>query len=355
MKIFYDNIIFSLQRAGGISLYWSELISASIKKNIDIQFFGSKNENIFQKRIDLNIKTESRISIKILRYMPLLKTLPNGSVFHSSYYRVSFQKNVKNIVTVHDFTYEFFMSGVAKYIHIWQKKIAISKSSGIICVSESTKKDLLKFYPNLKNEKIRVIYNGVGDEFLVLSNPASYLTFQFKNLANRKYLLYVGDRSSYKNFKLAVDVLFGLDDFSLVVIGGGKFNKYEKSIIKERRGDVFHFSGLDGNELNVIYNNACCLLYPSSYEGFGIPIVEAMKSGCPVVSVNVSSIPEVCDNACLLVDNPNLANLIEKVESLEDSEIRKSVIKRGIIRAQAFSWSKCFNDTLKFYEEVENK
>ena len=355
MKIFYDNIIFSLQRAGGISLYWSELIGASIKKNIDIQFFGLKNKNIFQKRIDFGAKSESRIAINILRYMPFLTILPKGSIFHSSYYRVSFQKNVKNIVTVHDFTYEFFMSGVAKYIHIWQKKIAISKSSGIICVSESTKKDLLKFYPNLKNEKIRVIYNGVGDEFSVLSNPASYLTFQFKNLANKKYLLYVGDRSSYKNFKLAIDVLFDLDDFSLVVIGGGKFNKYEKSIIKERRGDVFHFSGLDGNELNVIYNNAFCLLYPSSYEGFGIPIVEAMKSGCPVVSVNVSSIPEVCKNACLLVDNLNLESLIEKVKSLEDSKTRRCAIEKGIIRSQAFSWSKCFDETLEFYKEVESR
>lgn len=355
MKIFYDNIIFSLQRAGGISLYWSELINASIRRKIDICFFGSESKNIFQNKNDINTEPESRVLLKILRYLPLLKILPKNSIFHSSYYRVSLQRNVKNIVTVHDFTYEYFMVGMARYVHVWQKRIAISKSSGIICVSESTKKDLLKFYPNLKNEKIRVIHNGVGDEFSVLSNPASYLTFQFKKLANKKYLLYVGDRSSYKNFKLAIDVLFDLDDFSLVVIGGGKFNKYEKSIIKEKRGDVFHFSGLDGNELNVIYNNAFCLLYPSSYEGFGIPIVEAMKSGCPVVSVNVSSIPEVCKNACLLVDNFNLESLIEKVKSLEDPETRRCAIEKGIIRSQAFSWSKCFNETLEFYKEVESR
>lgn len=355
MKIFYDNIIFSLQRAGGISLYWSELINASIKKKIDICFFGSESKNIFQQRISLSAELESRILIKILRYMPLLKILPKDSIFHSSYYRVSLQKNVKNIVTVHDFTYEFFMVGMAKYIHIWQKKIAINRSSGIICVSESTKKDLLKFYPNLSKRKIRVIYNGVGEEFLVLNNPNSYLTCKYAGLINRKYLLYVGDRSNYKNFKLAVDVLFNLEGFSLVVIGGGKFNKYENGIIKERKSDVFHFYGLDGDGLNIIYNNAFCLLYPSSYEGFGIPIVEAMKAGCPVVSANVSSIPEVCENACLLVNNLNLESLIEKVKSLEDSEIRKHIIKKGIIRSQAFSWNKCFNDTLEFYKEVENK
>lgn len=355
MKIIYDNIIFSLQKAGGISIYWAELIKRLVQKEKETIFFESENQNIFRKELDILIQKESNLNLRLLRYLPFVKKLPKKSIFHSSYYRVSLQKDIVNITTVHDFTYEHFRSGLAKYIHMWQKGFAIKKSDGIICVSQNTKKDLMKFYSTIDESKIRVIYNGVGDEFVKLENPKEYLTDEFEILKNKKYILYIGDRSSYKNFDVAVEVLKKLYDYSFVVVGGKEFSVSENENMKDIKNRIYHFRGIGGDKLNTLYNNAFCLLYPSSYEGFGIPISESMKAGCPVVSTNMSSIPEVAGNAGLLVNEINEDNFINEINRLENSEFRNNLINKGLNQSKKFSWDKCFDETYSFYEEIWNK
>ena len=352
MKITYDNIIFSLQKAGGISIYWAELIKRLVQKEKEAIFFESENQNIFRKELDIETKKENNINLQLLRYLPFTKKLPKKSIFHSSYYRVSLQKNIVNITTVHDFTYEYFRSGLAKCIHVWQKGFAIKKSDGIICVSENTKKDLLKFYPMINESKIKVIYNGVGDEFVKLENPNEYLADRFEVLKNKKYILYIGDRSKYKNFKIAIEVLKKLNDYIFVVIGGQEFSNIELENMKDIKESVFHFRGISGDKLNVLYNNAFCLLYPSSYEGFGIPIAEAMKAGCPVVSTNASSIPEVAGDAGLLVNEIKVENFVNEIKKLENDDFKNALINKGIEQVKKFSWDKCFNETYSFYREV---
>lgn len=355
MKIVYDNIIYSLQKAGGISIYWTELIKRLIQKKDNILFFEFFNNNIFKKYIDIKTQEEFRLNLKILRYLPFLKKIPVKSIFHSSYYRVSLQKNIVNITTVHDFTYEYFGNGLAKYIHMWQKGFAIKRSDGIICVSENTKKDLKKFYPKIDESKIEVIYNGVSNQFLTIEDPEKYLIGDFKILNNIKFILYVGDRSSYKNFDISIRILEELDDYSLVIVGGKELDNSEKEYIKNIKDRVYHFRGIGGVELNILYNNAFCLLYPSSYEGFGIPICEAMKASCPVISTSISSIPEVAGDAALLVSDIKKEYFIKEVKKLENKEFRNELIIKGLKQVEKFSWDKCFDETYKFYVKVYRK
>lgn len=352
MKIVYDNIIYSLQKAGGISAYWSELTSRLQNYGEDITFYGYPNDNIFMSNLDIEIQKESNINYKINRYLDFGQKLPKSSIFHSSYYRISNQKDILNITTVHDFTYEYYRSGIVRWVHSWQKGRAIKKSDGIICISRNTKKDLLKFYPNIKEENIKVINNGVSDLFCPLDKSSRYLVGSYEKLKNKKYILYVGDRNGYKNFDIAVKVTQQIHNSTLVIIGGATLSENEKKLLKK---DYFHFQWISTEDLNILYNNAFCLLYPSSYEGFGIPVLEAMKAGCPVVSSNGSSIPEVAGDAGLLVDKIEVEEFIKVILKLENKDFRDEIILRGIEQAKNFSWDNCFKETLEFYKKVIGK
>jgi mannosyltransferase len=352
MKITYDNIIYSMQRAGGISAYWSELSSRLINNSASVNFYGYPNENIFMKYLDNPVQQETLLSYKINRYLDFRKRLPKGSVFHSSYYRIANQKDVANIITVYDFTYEYYRKGLARFIHVWQKKRAISKSDGIICISENTKRDLLRFHPSISEDKIKVIYISASDKFFQLNKPEKILDQTFSQLNDKKYILYVGDRSIYKNLNIAVDTVQKVDNCTLVIIGGSDLSENEKSDLGD---DFFHFQGVSVEELNILYNNAFCLLYPSSYEGFGIPVTEAIRAGCPVVSTNLSSIPEVAGDAALLVDNITVESLVKEIEKLEDNDFRDEIIVKGLEQSKKFSWDRCFEETFEFYKEVAGK
>lgn len=351
MNITYDNIIFSLQKAGGISIYWVELIKR-LQNRQNVFFYENSNDNIFRKKIQLQTQKNSNLIIEFYRYFPFLKKLPSKSIFHSSYYRVSLQIDVVNITTVHDFTYEYFRSGLAKYIHTFQKGFSIKRSDGIICVSENTKRDLMKFFPVTEESKIKVIYNGVCKELVKLENPIDYLVNEFKILRNKKYILFIGDRSNYKNFDVVIQVIKKLKNYSLVIVGGQDFSEKEKSSMLMIEHKVYHFKGLSGDKLNILYNNAFCLLYPSSYEGFGIPIAEAMTVGCPVVSTNRSSIPEVAGDAALLVDKLEADNFANKIRKLENYGFRGDLINRGLEQSKKFCWDKCFEETHRFYQDI---
>lgn len=356
MRIIMDNIIFSLQRAGGISVYWYELLKRLIETDSECFFYESKNQNIFRQRLDLKTIQESRIPLQLLRYLPFIGNIPEGAIFHSSYYRVPLDtQNAALITTVHDFTYEYFRKGLPKRVHQLQKGHAIRNSDGIICVSENTKRDLLKFYPYIDESNIQVIYNGVGEEFRKLDEPQKFFSQKFETLKSGKYMIFIGDRSSYKNFELTIDILKKFQEFELVVVGGREFSEQDKKLISPVENRIKHFRGMNGERLNLLYNNAFCLLYPSCYEGFGIPVVEAMKAGCPVIGVNTSSIPEVAGDGAVLLEKIDIESLQVAVNKLKDVNFRKNLIEKGLLQSQNFSWNKCFEETFKFYIKILEK
>lgn len=359
MRNLFDNIIFELQKAGGISVYWAELISR-MQKSQDAIYFGRNSSNLLSSRLKLDeLQDELYFSFLPRRYLPFLpfnrKLIEHKHIFHSSYFRYSTSPCSINITTVHDFTYEHFVSGPRLWIHAWQKRMAVKNSRGIICVSENTKRDLLNFHPWLEAEAVRVIYNGVSDAFFPIENSLARLRDFFDFWPDKPYFLFVGDRSAYKNFDAFLGLAEYFPDMALVVVGGKPYSKKERKMLECLAGGIFHFRGVTSEVLNCLYNSASCLVYPSSYEGFGIPVLEAMKAGCPVIATNASSIPEVAGNAALLVNEPTPENLAAEIRKLADPFFKSQIIEKGFAQAARFSWDKCFEETYAFYQELWNK
>lgn len=358
MDIIFDNIIFSLQKAGGISVVWYELLKRALKdESLILEFIESFNSNIFRK--DLVIP-DHKILTSLNSNLPLIlqryynpKRIKSPGIFHSSYYRVAKGSNIKNVTTVHDFTYEYYRKGLPKKIHSIQKYHAIQKSERIICVSNNTKYDLIKLYPEIDQTKIKVVYNGVDNAYQILpdntiQNLKALISFQSK-----EYILFVGDRlSSYKNFKVVAETC-KKTACPIVIVGGGKITHEEKKYLDSMNVAYNHLSGINNSKLNILYNHALCLLYPSLYEGFGIPVIEAQRAGCPVIAANFSSIPEVIGPVDTLLSEPSVERISELINQLKNNTVFAATqIKIGLSNSKRFSWDKSYNETKKVYKEI---
>lgn len=328
------------------------------EKNMKFKIMNSvrKNENIFYKKLKSlnNIIEEKNMTSneKIMRYLDVKIKDAEKFIFHSSYYRICSSKNAINVTTVHDFTYEKHVKGIKKAIHSYQKKRAILKSKLIICISENTKKDLLHFIPEAKNKNIEVVYNGVSNEFYKKEKIENDYDQKY---SKENYIVYVGARKGYKNFDIALDVASKLNNkLKFIIVGGEKLFSEEQKIIENLMGNNYeHLVGVTMEELNSIYNYAFCLIYPSSYEGFGIPLLEAMKAGCPVLAYNNSSIPEVAGPS-LLTENNLTKEYLEKIKILKNEGIRIKIIEEGIEFSKKFSWDKMFDEILDNYKKISN-
>jgi mannosyltransferase len=352
--IFLDNIIFSLQKAGGISVVWMELLKKLINSDLDYSCLEYSNceENIFRRTLKIarqRIIKKKHINIDIQRYFNIKKFSPDIKhddpfIFHSSYYRYCTHKKAINFTTVHDFTYEYFASGIKKNIHCHQKYKAIKKSEYIICISETTKKDLLRYVKGINEKNIYVIYNGVSDDYYIINDNQRISPYG-------DYIIYVGSRIGYKNFNLAV---FAAKKTNLnLVIVGSKLTKKENIFLKRELGEEHFFSliKISNKELNSLYNKAFCLLYPSLYEGFGLPVLEAQKAGCPVVIINTPSVVEIIGDTSLIAEN-DVNSIVEKIKLLNDKSIKQKVIKSGLLNASNYSWDKMAEQIISLYNQA---
>ena len=343
-EIYFDNIIYSLQKSGGISVYWKiledfipvtkRLVYAGREQNI---FFISRNREIplktkilFERYKNVRIKTNSNLPF----------------IFHSSYYRFCKNRNAKNITTVHDFTYELFRSDLKSKLHKIQKKNAVMHSDGVICISENTKHDLYNFYPNYKG-KIQVIYHGYDNNL-----------YNYSGLGidkRTKNVLFVGSRTSYKGFDFTVSLLSKLPLFNLNIIGGGNLTESEIQLMEELIPNRYKKLGFVSNEdLAKLYNESFALFYPSEYEGFGFPVIEAQACGCPVICQKKSSIPEVSGDKCVYVDSADFEKSVNEINKLFESDYYAIIQTDGLENVKRFSWEKCIKETMEFYNSVLN-
>lgn len=342
MTIAIDGIIFFLQRRGGISVYFQKLLEhlelQSMSATLLLQHPAARNVGGHGTKV--SVTTRRARLLERYRACPV----PAGvSVFHSSYYRLPGTPRTPTVVTVHDFVYERHAKGPRRWVHMAQKHTAIRAAQAVICVSEATRQDLMEFVGETPGQTVHVIHNGVSEVFRPLSAAPT----------SRPYVLFVGERRGYKNFAQLLAAMAFLPDLELRCVGGGDFRPAEwASAPAGVRHRVRHLGFVSDDELNQHYNHAFCLAYPSRYEGFGIPVIEAMRAGCPVVSIQCKAVVEIGGAALTVAADADPRALADAVLRLTDSAYRNQVVSKGFDISSAFSWDVTHERTLAIYRSL---
>ena len=357
MRVFFDYSIFTLQSFGGVSKYTVNLVE-NFSDQVDpliISFFYKNfylkncrfvDKKIFFKKAGPLIKYFNKINKIHFNYK--LKT-KNPDIIHLSYFNQKnfYKSKAKTVITEHDLIKEKFYPKKYKD-EIEYKKRLFEKIDQIICVSENTKKDLLEEY-NIDASKISVVYHGVNKNKNVRE----------RSLNIRPFILFVGSRQRYKNFDNAIKSYARSSrlklDFDFVCFGGGKFLKIEEELFKNlsiNRDRIHHYEG-DDLDLNYFYYNARIFIFPSLYEGFGMPLLEAMNMQCPIICSDTSSFPEIVNDSAILFNPTDIEMLTFKIEKLiYDDQLLLDLKKKGNSNLNNYSWNKCANETERLYKKL---
>jgi len=364
MKILYDPQIFNWQTHGGISRYFFELMNyfyTSKELNIEMPIKFSPNHYLknakfsshffIPKNFDYFIHKLGRLNISITK--KYLKK-QNFNVFHPTYYNPYFLDHIGKkpfVLTVYDMIHELFPEKFSADNNISElKKRTAEKATKIIAISENTKADLIRLF-NIPSEKIVVTYlaNSFDNVQEIGSSGIGFPA---------RYVLYIGDRWNYKNFNLFIKAMEPIlkEDKELKVISGGAspFNREENELFNQLgiSGRVIHVKVTDKIIMDL-YKNALCFVFPSLYEGFGIPVLEAYSCSCPLIVSNQGSLPEVAGDACEYIDPYNKESITDTIKKvIYNQDLRKSLIEKGLERIKEFSWGKTAIETQKVYESV---
>lgn len=361
MKVLYDAQIFRQQRYGGISRYFCE-IAPRINAAPDTQarILAPRYQNAYLREIDPAVRVgwySRRTSRPLwLHKMAMRATerlttaLFRPDVVHETYF---FGPTVKapqacRVLTIYDMIHERFPQlFAADNPDSRAKRAAALRADHVICISECTRRDVIELL-GLPPSKVTVTYLSAS------LRPPPVLP-PLPDLGGRPYLLYVGDRGGYKNFSGLLQALQGstlLQDMQLVCYGGGAMKPQEWAQIDElrlARERVIHCGGDDAT-LAALYAGARCFVCPSKYEGFGLPPLEAMHCGCPVVCSTGGSLPEVTGRACVPFDPDDIDAMRHAIESVSLSDNRRATLRAlGYEQTRRFSWDRCAAETLDVY------
>jgi len=357
MKVFFDYTIFTLQRFGGISNYivnlaknFSDQVHPSIislfHKNHYLKNSKLSDKLFFYKKVGSLIKYVNRAN-KIYFNYQLKNQKPD--IIHLTYFNEENFNNSKSktVITEYDLIKEKFYAERYKD-QIRYKKILFGKVDQIICISNNTKKDLQQEY-SIEDSKISVIHLAVNKD----------KSFRERSLNIRPFILYVGSRQRYKNFINAIKAYSRSTklklNFDFVCFGGGNFLKTEEIIFRDLSIDRSHIHYFEGDELdlNYFYHKAQLFIFPSLYEGFGLPLLEAMNMECPIICSNTSCFSEIVNNAAILFDPTDIESIQFKMEKLiYDQQLLIDLTKRGNKNLNNYSWKKCAEETEQLYKKI---
>lgn len=362
--IWFDHQIFSIQRYGGVSRYFYEL-SKAINEQPDMRthIFAPLHVNAYLQhdKVSKGMRIHAPYPKRGLRFRPrLLAPLLHlalrvwrPDVLHETYYGLDhthLAEGQRVVTTVHDMVYEKFPGLLDRSAdRIAMKYRSIKRADQIICISDNTRKDLLEIYPEFM-DRVSVVHHGVS-----LAEPSDEAVLKFPE----PFLLFVGTRSHYKNFERLVQAIgastFLRTTFGLTLFGGGPLTMAERSMIRvagipEQR--ILQVSGPD-ELLSLAYRRATAFVFPSAYEGFGMPLTEAMRHHCPILCSRASCFPEICGDAAEYFDPFDVDEIQDVLERTLASPSRLAELaSAGALRGQNFSWRKCAAETAKVYRKL---
>lgn len=364
MRILYDGQVYALQTAGGINRYFANLISRlpeSYQPTLTTLNCSTKLNYPIHPRLkvfDYRYFRPYRLCKRVMKpYFQIASALGRFNLAHPTYYWLLCDREIQSfkcpiVVTAHDMIHEKFPQLDPEGKTIAAKRYAFQAAEAILSVSEKTRIDLLERYPELES-KVTVIH--------LATELDANLAYGDGLVPSRPYFLYVGSRAStYKNFD---GLLYAFakaasvnSDIALCIVGS-PFNGAELKLIEELKlsSQVEHYGHADDALLAKLYRCSVAFVYPSLYEGFGIPPLEAMACGTAVIASNSSSIPEVVGDAGILIDPKAINDLADSLLTLLDNPgERDQIIAKGKQRVQQFSWEKTAEQTLNVYRSLVN-
>lgn len=367
MRVAFDHQIFGWQQYGGISRYVFELASALHEDGRqEVAIFCPLRVNRYLERAPTGLLKGGRQvpvfpkSGRIYRVLNNWLAKPamyrfDPDIVHETYYsaRGVTARSARRVLTVYDMIHERFPENFSLADPTRREKaLAVARADHIICISEQTRHDLIDCL-QVPRSKTSVVHLGFEFKF------SETLDEKIRPHYRRPYLLFVGSRGGYKNFSQLLRAFASStalrSTLQLVCFGGGEFRPDEREEIANLGLDSMAVTHVSGNDemLAHHYRHARALVYPSRYEGFGIPPLEAMSFDCPVACSNVSSIPEVVGDAAELFDPSDLESMSTALERVTSDETRRqALVTLGRTQLKRFSWTACAEATRKVYTEI---
>ncbi len=383
MIIAIDGNEANVEKRVGISEYAYWLLYyfakfAESNKSVDIQFV------IYLKQHPLKVlpKETSNWKYKIVGPgkfwtqfglpLSLFLTKTKPDVFFSPTHYAPRFSPIPTVVSIMDLAFlqfpELFNKSDMYQLRNWTK-YSVEKASKVLTISNSSRNDIIKTY-KVPEQKVKTIYPGIKQS--VSLEPHVYAMNELKAKYNisDNFVLFVGTLQPRKNISRLIEAFALLleskklhaeyqDDLQLVIIGkkGWLYEEILNAPQKYGVQDKVRFlEGINDDELKIFYKNALCYVLPSLYEGFGLPVVEAMKQGCPVITSNISSMPEAGGDAAIYIDPKDSQDIAQKLTKvINDKELRKTLVEKGKKQADKFSWEKTAKETLKVLVDIAAK
>jgi glycosyltransferase involved in cell wall biosynthesis len=371
MKIAIDARGINWYKGTGIGTYTNRILTYMLKNHSEnfyhIYWSGNKYENFNKENTKIIMASKRQHRFFEQYYFPRNIEKESVDIYHIPQNGIGISENIncKKVITVHDLIPYILPETVGRgYLTKFLKEMPkiMNIADAIITVSECSKKDILKFFP-IDENKIFVTPLAADKKYKPLDKTLCKNEIKSKYNIDKPFILYIGGFSPRKNVSFLIDAFSkvhkNLDrDYDLVIVGS---NKDDSQKLKEYCSTLdieknIKFTGFVSNSLMPIFYNASDLfVYPSLYEGFGLPPLEAMSCGTPVITSDISSIPEVTGDGAILIDPKDTESLMYSIEAiLNEKEIWNELSIKGLNRSKLFSWRKTAEQTIDVYNKVVN-